>query len=200
MSGLVTRFDQTVDDLFDPLRSDPGGDESVADRVFYTASKAAEFSMCWHAISAIGAIAMPSLRPKFLRMTVALGVESVLVNGMIKPIFKRDRPELIEGAPHLRRPKTASFPSGHSSSASMAAVLLTNAVPALKPVWWTAATIVATSRIHTRMHHGTDVAAGAVVGSALGYGFTKVPTPVVVDGLRSIAKVGARVGLGALRR
>ncbi len=185
-SGPVARFDQAIDRLFEPLRSEPGGPESAADRVFYTASKAAEFSLCWHAVSAIGALTVPALRPKFLRMTLALGVESVLVNAMIKPIFKRERPDLIEGAPHLRRPKTASFPSGHASSASMAAVLLGDAVPALKPIWWIAAGTVGTSRIHTRMHHGSDVAAGFVVGTALGAAFTRLPPTVVTRALRRV--------------
>jgi membrane-associated phospholipid phosphatase len=157
------RFDGAVDDAFDPLRGNP-----LADRLFYTASKAAEFSAVWHALSITGAVFVPSLRVHAVRMTVALGIESVLVNAMIKPIFDRQRPDLIEGAPHLRRPKTASFPSGHASSGAMAAVLLTDAVPALRPVWLAAAGVVGASRIHARMHHGSDVAAGFVVGTVLG--------------------------------
>jgi len=68
----------------------------------------------------------------------------------------------------VRRPKTRSFPSGHASSASLAAVLLSDALPGLKPLWAAAATTVAASRIHNRMHHGSDVIAGAVIGSAMG--------------------------------
>lgn len=157
------RFDQRVDELFAPLRGNP-----VADTVFYSASKAAEFSLVWHALSLAGAAFVPALRPHALRMTVALGVESILVNGMIKPIFDRPRPDLIEGAPHLRRPKTASFPSGHASSGAMAAVLLSDAVPVLRPIWAAAAAVVGTSRVHARMHHGSDVAAGFALGTALG--------------------------------
>lgn len=157
------RFDDAVDGLFDPLRGN-----AVADGVFYSASKAAEFSLVWHALSLAGATFIPSLRPHAIRMTAALGVESVLVNVMIKPIFDRQRPDLVAGEPHLRRPKTSSFPSGHASSGSMAAILLTNAVPALRPVWFTAAAVVGASRVHARMHHGSDVTAGFVVGTALG--------------------------------
>ena len=156
------RFDDAVDAMFDPLRG------TVADGLFYPASKAAEFSMLWHALSLAGAVFVPPLRPHAARMTVALGVESVLVNGLIKPVFDRKRPDLIEGSPHLRRPKTASFPSGHASSGAMAAVLLSDAVPALRPLWITAAAVVGASRVHTRMHHGSDVAAGFVVGTVLG--------------------------------
>ena len=168
----TSAVDNRVDAWFMPLRS-----SDTANKVFYGASKAAEFSLCWHALSLVGAVAFPSLRPHAFRLTVALGVESVLVNGIIKPIFQRPRPALIDGAPELRRPKTASFPSGHSSSATMAAVLLTDAVPVLKPVWWGVAAVVATSRIHTRMHHASDVAAGAITGAALGV-LTKALRPL----------------------
>lgn len=157
------KFDDVVDGLFDPLRGN-----AAADRVFYTASKAAEFSLCWHALSIVGAVFVPTLRPHAMRMTISLGIESVLVNGMIKPIFDRQRPDLVEGEPHLRRPKTSSFPSGHASSGSMAAVLLSDAAPRLRPMWWAAAGIVGASRVHARMHHGSDVSAGFVVGGALG--------------------------------
>ena len=160
---LATQIDDRSERLFAPLRGN-----RVADQVFYAASHAAEFSACWHGVSATMAVLSPSLRPHAARLTVALGIESVLVNGMIKPLFKRERPDLIAGSPKLRRPKTSSFPSGHASSAAMAAVLLSDAVPALRPLWWTASVIVGTSRIHARMHHGTDVAAGALLGVALG--------------------------------
>ncbi len=166
---VVARFDKSVDRAFDPLRGN-----AVADGVFYNASKAAEFSACWHVLSLAGAAFVPALRPHAKRMTIALGVESVLVNVMIKPIFKRERPDLIEGAPHLRRPKTASFPSGHASSASMAASLLSDAVPVAKPLWVAIAATVGTSRIHARMHHGSDVAAGFVTGTALGWAARKL--------------------------
>ncbi len=162
-SGLVREFDEAVDGWFSPLRGN-----KVADTAFYSASKFAEFSIGWHALAIAGAAVSPALRPHAARMAIALGAESILVNAMIKPIFKRERPDLIEGAPHLRRPKTASFPSGHASSAAMAAVLLSDAVPAARPAWVALAATVATSRVHARMHHGSDVVAGVVVGAALG--------------------------------
>lgn len=136
--------------------------------MFYNASKFAEFSIGWHALSLLGAAFVPSLRPHAARMAVSLGVESLLVNQGIKRIFRRERPDLIEGSPHLRRPKTHSFPSGHASSGAMAATLLSDAVPAARPIWWTAAAVVGTSRIHARMHHASDVAAGFATGALLG--------------------------------
>lgn len=160
----VKRADDAVDGAFSGLRENP-----TANRVFYIASEAADYSRAWHAIGLTMAIVSPRRRPEAIRLAVSLGVESAVVNGALKNIFPRDRPPLMDDpAFDVRRPKTKSFPSGHASSASMTAVLLSAAVPRLKPVWWGLASVVAASRIHNRMHHGSDVAAGAVIGTAMG--------------------------------
>lgn len=161
----VRGFDDAVDELFEPLRGSKG-----FDRVAYLASELADYSVGWHILNAATALVNPRLERKALRMALTLGAESIIVNGGLKPIFKRERPADWEDAASLqvRRPKTASFPSGHASSGAVAAILLSDAVPALKPLWWGAATIVAGSRVYTRMHHASDVAAGAVVGAAIG--------------------------------
>jgi undecaprenyl-diphosphatase len=39
----------------------------------------------------------------------------------------------------------------------------------LAPVYWTAATIVAASRVHVKIHHPSDVAGGMVIGLAMGW-------------------------------
>ena len=72
-----------------------------------------------------------------------------------------------EERPHeLRQPVTSSFPSGHASAAVLAATLLTERSK-FKPLWYGLAGIVATSRIHVRIHHASDVIAGAIVGFGL---------------------------------
>lgn len=165
----VTRFDDQVDDLFTDLRGRP-----VPDRVFYLASEGADYSRAWHAIGLAMAIVSPSRRRHWVRLAVALGVESALVNGVLKNVFPRERPPLLDDATYeVRRPKTRSFPSGHASSACLTAVLLSDAVPRLRPLWWGLAAIVSASRVHNRMHHGSDVAAGAVIGTAMGVAITR---------------------------
>jgi membrane-associated phospholipid phosphatase len=158
----VRRFDDRVDGWFEPLRRRP-----LANRVFYLASEAADFSIGWHLVSAARALSSPRHERAALRMAVALGVESALVNGLLKQAVGRTRPTPPDVAPHaIRRPKTSSFPSGHASSATLAAALLSEG-SRLKPVWWSAAAIVAASRVHTKMHHASDVVAGAAVGGLL---------------------------------
>jgi undecaprenyl-diphosphatase len=160
----VERFDRTVDRWFTALRGNP-----TADRVFYIASEAADYSKAWHVIGVTMALVSPSRRRDSLRLAVALGVESALVNGLLKSAIPRERPTLLDDAAYeVRRPRTKSFPSGHASSACLTATLLSEAVPRLKPAWWSLAAVVSASRIHNRMHHPSDVVAGAALGAAMG--------------------------------
>ena len=167
MTGLrrwATHFDDRVDGWFTPLRGRP-----VPDRVFYLASEGADYSRAWHAIGLAMAIVSPGRRSHAVRLAIALGAESAIVNGVLKNVFPRERPPLLDDAAYeVRRPKTRSFPSGHASSACLTAVLLTDAMPRLRALWWLLAAVVSASRVHNRMHHGTDVAAGAVIGTAMG--------------------------------
>ncbi len=164
MRQVAKHFDDRVDRWFDRLRGEP-----AADWVFYVASEAADYSVAWHVISGVMAAASPSRRRHSIRLAVALGIESIVVNGVLKRMTSRKRPPLPEDMAYdVRRPKTASFPSGHASSATLAAILLSEAMPRVRPVWVMLAAIVAASRIHNRMHHGTDVAAGTVLGFVFG--------------------------------
>ena len=157
-------IDDAVDQAWDVLRGNP-----IADRIFYTASESANFSMVWHGLGIARAIAAGDPRIA-LRTSAALGLESAIVNGPLKSIFERDRPDVEVGSRPmpLRQPKTSSFPSGHASAAVVAAGYLCEGAPRSwnLPVRAFAA-VVATSRIHVKIHHATDVAAGAAAGYVL---------------------------------
>ncbi len=169
----VRRFDDAVDRAFEPLRTIP-----VINRTAYLASESAHNSVLWHVIGITMAIVRPDLRGRAVRMAVTLGIESILVNGIIKPLIGRERPGNWEVDEHqARRPKTSSFPSGHASSAVVAATMLHDAVPRGRVVWWGLALGVATSRIHTRMHHASDVLAGAAIGRVIGKKALSAPIP-----------------------
>lgn len=159
--GLAELLDRRGDALFDGLRDRPG-----ADLVFYTATWAGEFSAIWHALALLQALR--GHRRSALRATVGLAIESLLVNGAIKSLFRRPRP--VDDSPRplpLRRPRTTSFPSGHASAAVFAALLLGEENPSW-PLYVGAATLVATSRIYVRIHHTSDVLGGALLGAVLG--------------------------------
>jgi undecaprenyl-diphosphatase len=159
------RWDTSFDKVWEPLRKSP-----VLNRVFYLASEVGDFGMLWLAIGAAqGALGPDSKTKMALRLAIAMGLESALVNGFIKSFFKRQRPEWDQERPmHLRKPRTSSFPSGHSSSAVTAAILLSVPISGWTLVYATLATIVALSRVHVKIHHITDVVGGLIVGALFG--------------------------------
>ncbi len=160
----VDAFDKVVDDLLEQLRGNP-----IADRVFTTASHVGDFSLVWHGIGIARGIAKG--RPdQVVVLAVMLGAESLVVNQGVKRLFRRERPtQTGDERLRVRQPKTSSFPSGHASSAAFAAMVLSGwDGPKFGMIWWKIAAIVGISRAYVRIHHGSDVVVGAVVGSLLG--------------------------------
>jgi membrane-associated phospholipid phosphatase len=160
----VDAFDARVDALLERLRGHP-----VADRLFTTASHVGDFSLIWHA-SGIARSAVTRRPDQFVVLAVMLGVESLVVNQGVKRLFRRERPTVTgDDRLRVRTPRTSSFPSGHASSAAFAAMVLSGwDGPRVGMLWWKLAAIVGISRAYVRIHHGSDVVAGALVGSLLG--------------------------------
>jgi undecaprenyl-diphosphatase len=159
----IAQFDQAVEDLFDMLRGRP-----VVDRLMYGVTELADFSVLWHLLGVAQGLTRPDGFDRAVRLSASLGAESLLVNGVIKSLVRRHRPVPDFVRPHnLRIPRTSSFPSGHASSAFVAAALLSDGSRA-KPLYYALATVVAASRIHVRIHHASDVAGGIALGIALG--------------------------------
>jgi undecaprenyl-diphosphatase len=161
----VLALDETVEKWLEPRRT------PALDRVFYSLSSAADHGLLWHAIGA--ARAARRRQPRLaLRFSAVLGVESALTNGFVKSLFRRVRPaeHFTNDDPlpfGMRRPITSSFPSGHAVTAFMCAAVLSKGSRAA-PAWYALAAAVAFSRVYVRMHHTSDVVAGAALGIALG--------------------------------
>jgi len=162
-------FDKVVDKAWEPLRGNPN-----LDRLFYTASELADFSLLWHLTGTARGVMRRNGHREAIRLSAALGAESAFVNGAVKSLFRRKRPAHEVERPHnLRQPLTSSFPSGHASAAFLAATLLSER-SRIKPFWYAAAGVVAVSRVHVRIHHASDVVVGAGIGLALGRLIRKV--------------------------
>jgi len=88
----------------------------------------------------------------------------------IKRLFRRTRPTATgDDRFVVRKPSTSSFPSGHASSAFVAATLLTAwGGRRTAPLWFGTAAVVGVSRAYVRIHHASDVVAGAALGLVLG--------------------------------
>jgi undecaprenyl-diphosphatase len=162
----VAAFDAWADALFEQhLRH-----RRPAERIMYLASALGDHGLLWMLLAAGQAIRHRhgNWRRPLLRAVLGLAAESVLVNGPIKFIFRRTRPQALGPRPlHLRIPRTSSFPSGHASAAFFGAAILRDD-DSWWPLYYAVAVIVALSRVHVRIHHASDVVGGAVVGAALG--------------------------------
>ncbi|MCY3562194.1 MAG: phosphatase PAP2 family protein [bacterium] len=165
--GFVNRFDDRVELLFEKLRG-----RRWADRTFYTASQLGDWGLLWLLLGALAALGGAGRAERnLLRLAAVLGLDSMFVNGLLKSLIGRSRPTVDDGArPHyLRQPLTTAFPSGHASSAVVAAMLLGElGGRRWRGVLWLLGATVALSRIHVRIHHASDVAGGLLTGTVLG--------------------------------
>lgn len=160
----VERFDTAADAWLERLRGN-----RVLDGVMTAATDAGEFSAIWHVSSVVRGL-VRSRPDQVLALAIGIGAESLVVNQGLKRIFRRPRPT-IDGDERfdIRQPLTSSFPSGHASAAAFAATTLIGWDGRRSaPLWGTMAATVAVSRPYVRIHHASDVVAGAAVGLALG--------------------------------
>ena len=160
--GAIARFDARVDRAFDRVRG-----TEPADRILYAVTELGDFGLIWILIGGARALRSEAKLREGFRLIACMAVESVLVNGAVKTLFKRERPVVQESRPYnIRIPLTTSFPSGHASSAMFAATLLSERNKAA-PLYWSLAALVATSRAYVRIHHASDVVGGVAIGLAL---------------------------------
>ena len=159
----MSRFDGRVDGWFDHLRG-----HAVPDRIFYAASELGDFSILWLLLASARSLRSERDEIAALRVVVFAILESALVNGLVKSLFRRERPVIDHVRPHhLRVPLTSSFPSAHATSSASMLVLLSDD-DKLWPLYAALAAIVATSRVHVKIHHASDVLAGLGFGAGLG--------------------------------
>ena len=117
----VDAFDQRVDELLERLRGHP-----AADGLFLAASHLGDFSLIWHIIG-------------ITRGVVRRKPDEVVDSGSAPRRREPDRQSGCQAAVPtrssdgtgddrlpVRQPKTSSFPSGHASSATFAAMILTS--------------------------------------------------------------------------
>ena len=169
-AGPLGRFDAKIDDLFERWRG-----HRAVDRLFYGASAVGDHGMLWVMLGALRGLRGDRHWRAAVRVAVAVGLESILVNVGIKSLFRRRRPVVeVERPLPLRTPLTSSFPSGHATSAFCAAALLSDGDEKWAPLYYGLALVVAWSRVHVRIHHASDVVAGMAIGASLGELSTRI--------------------------
>ncbi len=119
-------------------------------------------------IAICGVLLLPKkYRGVGVRATLALSIETLLVNFVLKPLVGRTRPfvvnnsiDVLTGMPH-----DFSFPSGHTGSmVVVCAVILFCMDKKYGIVATVAALLMAFSRVYVGVHYPTDVFASIVLG------------------------------------
>ena len=132
----------------------------------------------WIVLAAVLLI-LPKTRKAGIVLTVALLVDFVLCNLILKNLVARVRPYDVNTAIAIliKKPLDFSFPSGHTAAsfAAMTALFMAK----MKKAWIAAlilAILIAFSRLYFYVHYPTDVLGGMAVGilsGALGYFLVK---------------------------
>ena len=114
------------------------------------------------------------LIPKYRRhgcfLLVGLAIGALLGNVVMKPLFARPRPCHTESFVPLLIPvpEDYSFPSGHTLSSVLSAVILTNADRRFGVLSSVLAALIAFSRLYLFVHFPSDVLASVLLGIIIG--------------------------------
>ncbi len=131
-------------------------------------SEIGSFGLVW--LAAAGAYAILRRRPPVFFATALAVLVAEVSSGLLKTVFERDRPFVVEPEPGpiVREPASFSFPSGHATVAFAAAVVLAATLPRLAVPAFVLAAAIAWSRVVTGVHYPLDVLGGALLGLAVG--------------------------------
>lgn len=120
-----------------------------------------------------GAVLGKTLDPKALPATTRLfarlrETEDAVV-GPAKKAFKRVRPYLSDSRiKALVRPSVSgSYPSGHTTNATLGAIVMGDIVPEKRPAIWQRASDYSQSRVIGGMHYPNDLLGGKLAGTAI---------------------------------
>ena len=141
------------------------GHGRIPERAVLSFTRAGEHGLLWQVLCVLGLVFDPPRRALY-RRTMRATMLAYLANIALKYLVRRSRP-VLEGHPALSSTVTAlAYPSAHSTTSFAAARLLTREIPAT-PVY-ACAGAMALSRVYVGVHYPSDVAAGALFGTALG--------------------------------
>jgi len=140
------------------------GHGPTVERGLLAYTRTGEHGALWLGLCVVGAAVDPGRRGLYsvVARVVAL---AYLANIALKYVVRRRRP-MLEGLPPLSSTVTGlSYPSAHSTTSFAAARVLARELPAA-PLY-AAAAAMALSRTYVGVHYPSDVAAGALFGTAI---------------------------------
>lgn len=140
-------------------------------KIMKAASKLGDAGFVWILLTGV-LLMIPKTRKVGILVSVALLLDVLTCNVILKPLIARTRPYDVNKAVELliRAPRDYSFPSGHTAASFAAAAALwfadkkKLAIPAL-----VLAVLIAFSRMYFYVHYPTDVLGGAILGMVCGW-------------------------------
>jgi membrane-associated phospholipid phosphatase len=128
-------------------------------------SNTGEHAALWYAVGLAGAAVDRRRRPRWLRVMRSIFATQV-ANSLLKLVARRKRPTFEDLPALVAVPTQLSFPSAHSST-SFAAARGYGALVPRRPLYVVAGAM-ALSRVYLGVHYPTDIAVGALLGTAVG--------------------------------
>lgn len=127
------------------------------------------YSAVWLAAAAI-LLCFPAHRKYGWMLLCGILLATLAGELILKPLIGRIRPYgLYPSVPlAVTRPKTFSFPSGHSASSFSAAAVLFSDRKSFGAAALAAALLIAFSRSYLFLHYPSDILAGMLLGAACG--------------------------------
>lgn len=176
---MITNIDFTILDFINAYLTSPLGD-----KIMPVVTGLGDNGIIWIVIT-VFLLFFRKTRRLGAAAAIALVLEALLCNVIIKPLVMRPRPfDLNSGIELLiSAPDDFSFPSGHTGASFAAFGALFFGRKKLAPTgkarsFWIPALImailIAVSRLYLYVHYPTDVAAGAVLGTLCGYAGVRV--------------------------
>lgn len=137
--------------------------------IMQTVTELGNMGLIWVLVT-VALLIFPQTRKYGLISALALIINALVCNGLLKSIFARPRPFTVTDIQLLIPPPGGySFPSGHTSSSFAAATSLCFWNKKAGIVGIILASLIAFSRMYFFVHYPTDVLCGLILGIAAAF-------------------------------